>query len=319
MEFALSTATFTSNGRKTQTALKQEAIEKEQRKALVKRRWSRRWTFLKRGVQFLVIALVVGLFAWIFRDRIFYSVNSGEVLVVYYRLFGGTRHNQIGHEGLHILAPWDIGYRYTVRTQTLVVPMTVLSRNGLEVHLDAQIRFHPVPEVIPYMHRRYGPDYVNSIIVPQLTESVQRLIGQYLPEELYSSESGASVNRIFENAKRLIGGVFIEVEDIALFNVKLPPKVQAAVQGKAEAEQNALAYGYRVQQEQRESERKLLEAKGLQEYAKAVSGIPRSVLVWKGIEATLELAKSPNSKVIVIGSKDNLPLMLGNVPDLGEK
>jgi hypothetical protein len=42
-------------------------------------------------------------------------------------------------------------------------------------------------------------------------------------------------------------------------------------------------------------------------------------LIWKGIEATLELSKSPNAKVIVMGRGDSLPLMLGNVPDLAGK
>lgn len=246
----------------------------------------------------------------------FLTVRSGQKAVIYYRLFGGTTHNQIENEGLHIIAPWDEAYVYEVRTQTLVVPMTVLSKNGLEVHIDAQIRFHPQPELLPAMHRHFGQDYVKSIIVPQLIESVQQVIGQFMPEEIYSSDTGASVNRIFDNAKRIIGGYYVEVEDIALFNIRLPQKVQNAIQNKVEAEQNAIAYGFRVQQEQKENERKMLEAKGLQQYANAVSGIPRSVLVWKGIEATLELAKSPNAKVIVIGSRDNLPLMLGNVPDL---
>ena len=308
-----------SNGRKTQTALKQEAQEQDQRRALRTSRWQGRWRRLKRGVKIGVIVLLIAIFGWIFRTRMFIRVESGQVLLVYYLFLGGTRHNQIGHEGLHIIAPWDEAYLYTIRTQTLITPMTVLSRNGLEVHLDAQIRFHPVPELVPYMHRRYGQEYIKTVITPQLTESVQQVIGQYLPDELYSSDTGASVSRIFETAKRVIGGVFVDVEDIALFNIRLPAKVQEAVQAKAEAEQKALAYGYLVQQEQREAERKLIEAKSLQQYANAITGIPRSVLIWKGIEATLELAKSPNSKVIVIGSKDNLPLMLGNVPDLAEK
>lgn len=315
----MSSGTLPSNGQKTQAALKQEAQEKEERRILRQRRWRNRWKSLKRGTQWTVVLLLLGAFLWIFRHRMFITVDSGQVLVVYYRLLGGTSHNQIGHEGLHIIAPWDRGYLYQVRTQTLQVPMTVLSKNGLAVTLDAQIRFHPVAEVVPYLHRRYGPDYVKNIVVPQLTEAVQLVIGQFYPEEIYSSDNGASVNRIFENAKRLIGGVFLEVEDIALFNIKLPANVQTAVQKKAEAEQDALAGVYLVQREQREAERKSIEAKSLQQYANAVSGIPRSVLVWKGIEATLELSKSPNAKVIIFGSKDNLPLLLGNVPDLAEK
>ena len=91
---------------------------------------------------------------------------------------------------------------------------------------------------------------------------------------------------------------------------------QNRIQNKVEAQQKALAASYKVQQEQEETKRKLEEAKGLQEYAKLVPVIPQSVLIWKGIEATLELAKSPNAKIVVIGAKGDLPLILGNTPEV---
>ena len=308
---------FTQGGGQSQTAAQEEEQEKNRQKIAWRERWRRRSKRVRIGLRLLVLTLVVGLFVWFFFNKMLYTVQSGEALVTYYRLFGGTYNSRIGREGLHILMPWDQGFISKVRTQTLKRSMTVMTRNGLEVHMDAQIMFHPIPEILPYLHRRYGPDYIEGIVVPQLTEAVQRVIGQFAPEELYSSSTGASVNRIFEDAKRLIGGVFLEVEDIALFNLRLPDKVQSAVQSKAEAEQNALAHAFRVQQEKQEAERKLIEAKSLQQYSAAVSGIPQSVLVWKGIEATLELAKSPNTKVIVMGGRNDLPLVLGNVPDIG--
>jgi prohibitin 1 len=289
---------------------------KEDNKARRQARWKNRWLAVRRSFKTIGVLLILSVLVLVLRKRMFITVRSGEVLVVYYWLMGGSSHDRIGYEGLHVIFPWDDAYLYNIRTQALAVPMTVLSKDGVEVHLDAQIRFHPIPEMVPYLHRRYGPNYVQNIVVPQVIEAVQRAIGQFLPEELYSSENGASVDRIFENAKRLIGGVFFEVEDIALFNIRVPPRVQQSMQEKAEAQQGALAYGYRVQQEQEEQQRMLIEAKGLQQYEEIVKGIPRSVLVWKGIEATLELAKSPNAKVIVMGGKDQLPLMLGNVPDL---
>ena len=264
--------------------------------------------------KFVLLVLAVAIF--VFRDRMFVTVDTGEVVVVYYRLFGGTEHNQIGGEGLHIIAPWDKSFRYVVRSQTLIQSVTVLSKNGLEVTLDAQIRFHPIPDIVPHLHRRFGTDYVNTFVTPQLKSSVQRVIGQFLAEEVYGSETGASVSRIFENTKQLIGGEFLEIEDVALFNIKLPQQVQTAIQNKVEAEQNALAASYKVEEELEESKRKLAEAKGLQEYARLASSIPRSVLVYKGIQATLELAKSPNAKIVVIGAKGDLPLLLGNTPDV---
>lgn len=275
-------------------------------------RLSRLFRLSKRSFVLLVLVILV----IVFRDRMFITADTGEVVVVYYRLFGGTQHNRIGREGLHVIAPWDTAYRYVVRSQTLVIPMTVLSKNGLEVSLDAQIRFYPIPDMVPHLHRRFGPDYITSFVTPQLKGSVQRVIGQFMAEEVYGSETGASASRIFENTKELIGGEFLEIEDVALFNIKLPESVQTAIQNKVTAEQNALAAVYKVEEELEEAKRKLAEAKGLQEYAKLASGIPRSVLVWKGIQATLELAKSPNSKIVVIGAKGDLPLLLGNAPDV---
>jgi len=289
-----------------------ERVEQEPRQT---RKKSGLWKVLRPSKwKFVLLVLAVAIF--VFRDRMFVTVDTGEVVVVYYRLFGGTEHNQIGGEGLHIIAPWDKSFRYVVRSQTLIQSVTVLSKNGLEVTLDAQIRFHPIPDIVPHLHRRFGTDYVNTFVTPQLKSSVQRVIGQFLAEEVYGSETGASVSRIFENTKQLIGGEFLEIEDVALFNIKLPQQVQTAIQNKVEAEQNALAASYKVEEELEESKRKLAEAKGLQEYARLASGIPRSVLVYKGIQATLELAKSPNAKIVVIGAKGDLPLLLGNTPDV---
>jgi len=300
--------------RKTRHVREEEARQKEERSMRSRRRWRRRWYFLKYGTPTFVVLLMLAVFVFFFRHRMLITVGSGQVGVIYYRLFGGTS-DTVKQEGLTIIAPWDRAYIYSTRTQTLIKPMTVLSNNGLEVHLDAQIRFHPVPETIPYLHRRLGPDYVITALLPQLTQAIQRKIGQFQPEEIYASSSG---NGLFQSDKRLIGGVFIEVEDIALFNIKLPDKVQQSIQAKAEEQQAVQTAMLRVDKQQQESLRVQKEVDGLKLY-QSVTGIPKSVLIWKGIEATADLAKSPNSKIIVFGSKDNLPLMLGNVPDLAEK
>jgi regulator of protease activity HflC (stomatin/prohibitin superfamily) len=168
--------------------------------------------------------------------------------------------------------------------------------------------------MVPQLHRRVGPDYVNTFVTPQLKSSVQRVVGLFLAEEVYGSETGASINRIFENTKQMVGGDFLEIENVALYNIKLPEQVQTAIQKKVEAEQSALAAVFKVLEEQQEAKRKLEEAKGLREYASLFGGIPQSVLTWKGIQATQELAKSPNAKIIIIGAKGELPLLLGTTP-----
>jgi len=63
----------------------------------------------------------------------------------------------------------------------------------------------------------------------------------------------------------------------------------------------------------REVIRKEIEANGIAKFQKIVNQtITPQLLKWKGVEATQEIAKSSNSKVIVIGNGDgDLPIILG--------
>jgi hypothetical protein len=73
---------------------------------------------------------------------------------------------------------------------------------------------------------------------------------------------------------------------------------------------------FRFERERRESERKRIEGEGIREFQQIVSrGISDSYLRWRGIEATLQLSQSTNSKVVIIGnSKDGSPpVILGNL------
>ena len=80
-----------------------------------------------------------------------------------------------------------------------------------------------------------------------------------------------------------------------------------------EAEQQAEQMKFVLQRESQEAERKRIEAKGISDYNFAVTrGLTAQILTLRGIEATRELAKSANAKVVVIGGKEGLPLILGN-------
>jgi regulator of protease activity HflC (stomatin/prohibitin superfamily) len=66
-----------------------------------------------------------------------------------------------------------------------------------------------------------------------------------------------------------------------------------------------------LEKEKQEAERKRIEAQGIQDFQKTVSqGLSDQLLRWKGIETTRSLAESSNSKIIIIGGRDGLPLLL---------
>jgi hypothetical protein len=103
--------------------------------------------------------------------------------------------------------------------------------------------------------------------------------------------------------------------DVLVTGIELPAAIVAAINRKTEQYYIAEEYKFRVEREKRESERKKIEAEGIRDFQQIVSqGISESYLRWRGIEATLQLSQSTNSKVVLIGSgKDGLPIILGNV------
>jgi regulator of protease activity HflC (stomatin/prohibitin superfamily) len=100
---------------------------------------------------------------------------------------------------------------------------------------------------------------------------------------------------------------------VLLRDIQLPVTLKASIEAKQQAEQEALAMSFRLQRERQEAERKRIEAGGIRDFQQIVAqGISPQLLQWKGIEATETLAKSPNAKVVVIGSgRNGLPLIMG--------
>jgi hypothetical protein len=107
----------------------------------------------------------------------------------------------------------------------------------------------------------------------------------------------------------------VQILDTLVLSIELPPAIVAAINRQTEQFYEIQEFKYRVEREAQESRRKQIEANGIAAFQKTVSqGISDSYLRWRGIEATLALAQSQNSKIVIIGSgKDGLPIILGNV------
>ena len=107
----------------------------------------------------------------------------------------------------------------------------------------------------------------------------------------------------------------IQILDTLVLSIELPPAIVAAINRQTEQYYQIQEYKFRVEREAQESKRKQIEANGIAAFQRTVSqGISDSYLRWRGIEATLALAQSPNTKIVIIGSgKDGLPIILGNV------
>ena len=168
-------------------------------------------------------------------------------------------------------------------------------------------------ELLGVLHQEVGPDYLNKIILPQIESVLRRNIGQYTPEDIYTNREGV-LSRVITLALEEVGRKYIQVDDIIIRSVDLPDTVKISIENKLVNEQQFLAYNFRLKTEEEEAKRKKIEAEGQDTYQQIVgASLTDKLLQWHGIQATQELAKSPNAKVVVIGSgKNGLPLILND-------
>jgi regulator of protease activity HflC (stomatin/prohibitin superfamily) len=250
------------------------------------------------------------------KDRAPYLIvffKPGEAGVLYRLLSSGTVTDYVYPEGLHVILPQNNVYVYDTRMQILLHDLTVLTRTGLPIKLSLAIRYRPIYELLGVLHQNIGPDYPNKIILPQIESVLRQNIGGLTPEDVYTNREGV-LSEIIALALEEVGRKYIHVDDIIIRSVNLPESVQASIEEKLVNEQQFLAYRYKLQREEEEAKRKRIEAEGIRDFQTTITPtLNESLIKWLGIKATLKLAESPNSKVVVIGSGEGgLPIILGN-------
>lgn len=267
----------------------------------------------------IISIAVIGFIAFVvivtLSNSLFLTIEAGERGVLFERFGAGLDKENVYNQGFHIIAPWNTMYVYSVRENQISESMTVLSQNGLNIQLDVTIREHPIPEKIGYLHENFGENYIQSLVIPEMRSVVRNEIGKFTPEELYSSKRDEVQHMIENNMQETLQNNFISLDAVLIRDIQLPPKVKNAIEEKLEAEQSALKYEYILKQEKKEAERKIIEAEAKAESNRILNAsLSSNILKDKGIEATLELANSKNTKVIIVGGSENggLPLILGS-------
>lgn len=260
-----------------------------------------------------IIVAVVVIIILLFNSTV--TIGSGEAGVLYKKFGGGVVTDQPPmNEGFHFVAPWNTVFVYNVRQQEAFEKMQVLSSNGLQVKIDASAWFQPDYEDLGLLHREKGQDYKERILLPALRSAARSVIGRYTPEQLYSSKRDVVQDEIFEEAKTIVDLQYIQLNEILVREVTLPPTIKKAIERKLEQEQESLQYEFKLTRAQKEAQRQKIEAEGKARANRILNAsLTDKILKEKGIQATVRLSQSDNAKVIVIGNgSDDMPIILGN-------
>jgi len=275
--------------------------------------WQRWKAFCRRQAPYLILlGFLLCFLLIIFFNRIVISIHSGELGVLWRWLGGGTQIDTSYREGVHIIWPFNKMYIYNVRKQQFTDTISVLTVDGLTVVVRYSVRYFLEKDTLPLLHQRIGPDYVNVVVRPEVRSVMRMVFGQYRPEEIYTTQK-AIQERISTLSKTHLEARFVSLDDVPIESITLPSRISDAIESKLAQQQVDQEYVYRLSIATKEAERKRIESDGIKVYNDTVkSSLTPDVLQWHGILATQDLAKSPNTKVIVIGAgKSGLPLLLG--------
>jgi regulator of protease activity HflC (stomatin/prohibitin superfamily) len=250
-------------------------------------------------------------------SSIFYTIGPTERGVIFYKFGKGLDTDNVIGQGFHVKAPWNELYIYKINETSSDENMDVLDKNGLSIHVEMSTRYNPFPDKVGHIHEKFyrssPDDYISILVIPEVRSTVRQVMGRYTAEEIYSTKRGEVEATIRSEAEKILRKENINAAAVLIRSIVLPAQIKGAIENKLQQEQEALAYQFRLEKEKSEAERKRIAAEGEARANNIVnSSLSDTLLKMRGIEATLELSKSPNSKVIVVGGSDGLPLILGN-------
>ena len=280
---------------------------------------ARRTDSLKRyGTPLRIVGLLIALLG--FATASLVQIGAGEVGV---QILFGKVQNNILTSGLHVINPLVNVQKMDVKTQNYTMSavrdegakegddaIRVLSSDGLEVVIDITVLYRVLSADAPRILRETGLDYTDKIVRPLSRTKIRDNAVYYDAVSLYSNKRDEFQNRIFQS----IAGEFqkrgLMLEQLLVRNISLPAAVKTSIEQKMTAEQDAQKMQYVLQKEQQEAQRKRVEAQGIADYQRIISeSLTDRQLQYESIKAQLEIARSANTKVIIMG-KGATPVML---------
>src|ERR1700747_2712600 len=257
--------------------------------------WQRNDINVAIGIVIVVFTLIL---MW---PSIFVTIPSGHAGVYFSLFFGGTDTKTVCGEGFWLKFPWDKIYDYDVRWQLVSYDYSVISADGLVLQFKVSVRARPRLETLAYLQKDIGPEYLEKIVIPQTQQAIRQVVGDNSAETTYTTSLSVleeAVDRVIED----LAGTYIQVDTISIRGIEIPPALKLAIESKLAQQQNSLQYDFIIIAAKKEAERKRIEAEGIRDFQDTVTrGISEDFLRWKAIN---DFAKSPNSKLVVVGAQN---------------
>ena len=121
---------------------------------------------------------------------------------------------------------------------------------------------------------------------------------------MHSGKRGEIEKEIKNQMSKLLDDRGFIIEAVLMKSITLPKGLYAAIESKLQAEQEAQQMKFILQREEKEAERKRIEATGIRDAQLIIKeGITEGNIQWKSLEVLKEISMSPNAKLILTDGK----------------
>lgn len=213
-------------------------------------------------------------------------------------------------DGLRVYNPFVSKIvKISTQTENMEVGLTIPSKEGLNILSEASILYNVVPNDAPDLLRNIGKDYERNVIMPVFRSAVADVSSRFYAKDMHTGERATIEEAIKEQMMTYLEDKGIVVEAVLLKSIQMPSSLANAIEEKLEAEQQAQRMEFVLEQTRREAEQRIIEAEGIRDAQNIIAeGLDPNILQFKSIEAFMELAKSPNAKIIV--TDGDLPMIM---------
>jgi len=217
--------------------------------------------------------------------------------------------------GAHFLFPFTQGMiRLPSRTVNREVRLALPSREGLNVAAEVSILYRVRPEMAAKIFETAGARYEEDIVIPVFRSAAADVAARFMAKDMHSGERGAIETAVRDHMMRVLEPRGFVIESVLLKSIQLPRDLAQAVEDKLTAEQRSEQMRFVLDRERQEAERRTIEAAGIRDAQQIIGqGLTPLLISFQSIEAFRELARSPNTKIVVTDGRS--PFLIS--PDLG--
>jgi regulator of protease activity HflC (stomatin/prohibitin superfamily) len=283
--------------------------------------------FEKRGSHYLFAAALILMLCiasiLVLWPSVVVKIPVGHNGVLYRPLSNGVDEKQVLKEGLFLKLPWNSVVQYNVQLQTEKLELAVMTSDLLKTKVTLVFQYELYPNTLPLLHKYVGPDYLNKILIPQVSSIARARIGMYPATQAFTQNFSEVLKDVAISADSiiiddlsppgLIDVRLVSIKEAQIVAITFPEAYEKAIDAKLVEQAKSEAYQYILLAAKQEAIRKGIEAEGIKQFQDTVKAtLNDNYLRWKGIEATEKLAESNNSKVVIFGQgTSGLPLILG--------